>query len=101
MLDDLVQISPQPLPDRELFFKAWITFLKNLDDSAADAWLREAVRLFEGTVGFEQLALSRGQAYPRTYLVGSLPSKRKLLGSNWVPALTPSVASELLNPRSY
>jgi hypothetical protein len=68
MLDDLIQITPRPLHDREAFFKAWILFLKHLDGDPADAWLREAVRISEGTPGLEKLARSRGAARPRIYL---------------------------------
>lgn len=68
MLADLIQISQQPLPDRESFLKAWIAYIENIDDSAADAWLREAVRMTEGAPGLEKLARARGLAHPRSYL---------------------------------
>jgi hypothetical protein len=71
MLDDLVQISPRPLPDREQFLADWIAFLRTQDtpnSSDADAWLREAVRLAHGTSGLETLARAEGQTRPRAYL---------------------------------
>jgi hypothetical protein len=71
MLDDLVQISPRPLPDREQFLADWIAFLRTQDapsGSDVDAWLREAVRLAQGTPGLEALARAEGQTRPRAYL---------------------------------
>jgi hypothetical protein len=71
MLDDLVQISPRPLPDRERFLADWITFLRTQDapsGSNVDAWLREAVRLAQSTLGLEALARAEGQERPRAYL---------------------------------
>jgi hypothetical protein len=71
MLDDLVQISPRPLPDREQFLADWIAFLRTQSapsGSDVDAWLREAVRLAQGTPGLEALALAEGQTRPRAYL---------------------------------
>ena len=68
MLDNLIQISPRPLPDREQFLEKWITFLRTQSDSESDAWLREAVRLAQGTQGLEVLARAEGRARPRAYL---------------------------------
>ncbi len=71
MLDDLVQISPRPLPDQERFLADWIAFLRTQDapsGSDADAWLREAVRLAQGTAGLAELARAEGQTRPRAYL---------------------------------
>ncbi len=71
MLDDLVQISPRPLPDREQFLTEWIAFLRTQSapsGSDVDAWLREAVRLAQGTRGLEALARAEGQTRPRAYL---------------------------------
>ncbi len=71
MLDDLVQISPRPLPDQEQFLPDWIAFLRTQgapSGSAVDAWLREAVRLAQGTPGLEALARAEGQTRPRAYL---------------------------------
>jgi hypothetical protein len=71
MLDDLVQISVRPLPDREQFLADWIAFLRMQDGpsgSDVDAWLREAVRLAQGTPGLEALARAEGQTRPRAYL---------------------------------
>ncbi len=68
MLEDLIQISSRPLPDREAFFKAWIAFLRTQSGPWADVWLREAVRMAEGTAGLEWLARTEGQTHPRAYL---------------------------------
>jgi hypothetical protein len=68
MLDDLIQISPRSLPDREQFLAEWIAFLRAESGADADTWLREAVRLSQGTQGLETLARTEGQARPRAYL---------------------------------
>ena len=71
MLDDLVQISPRPLPDRERFLADWIAFLRTQtgpSGSDVDGWLREAVRLAQGTPGLETLARTEGRTRPRAYL---------------------------------
>jgi len=68
MLEDLIQISPRPLPDREQFLADWLAFLRTQSGSEADAWLREAVRLFQGTPGLEALARTEGKTRPRAYL---------------------------------
>jgi hypothetical protein len=68
MLEDVIQISPQALPDREQFLADWIAFLRTQSGSDADAWLREAVRLSQGTPGMEALARAEGTTRPRAYL---------------------------------
>ncbi|MCL4301290.1 MAG: hypothetical protein KJ077_36650 [Anaerolineae bacterium] len=68
MLEDLVQISPRSLPDREKFLADWIAFLWTQSGSEADGWLREAIRLSEGTPGLARLARTEGQTRPRAYL---------------------------------
>lgn len=68
MLDDLVQVSPRRLPDREQFFADWIAFLRQRTDRESDAWLREALRLSQGTQGLEALARTEGNKRPRAYL---------------------------------
>jgi tetratricopeptide (TPR) repeat protein len=68
MLEDVIQISPQALPDQEQFLADWIAFLRTQSGSDADAWLREAVRLSQGTPGLEALARSEGTTRPRAYL---------------------------------
>ncbi|MBU1749333.1 MAG: hypothetical protein KKA73_16735, partial [Chloroflexi bacterium] len=70
-LNDLVQISPRPLPDQERFLADWIAYLRTQPSpsgSDADAWLREAVRLAQGTAGLADLAQTEGRTRPRAYL---------------------------------
>ncbi len=67
-LDDLIQISPAPLPDRDRFLADWIAFLRAQAGGHADAWLREAVRLAQGAAGLEALARHEGRQRPRVYL---------------------------------
>ena len=66
--EDVIQISPKPLPDLERFWPEWIAFLKEQPGSEADAWLREAIRLSQGTPGLEKLARAEGKQHPRAYL---------------------------------
>jgi len=68
MLEDLIQISPLSLPDQEAFLSGWIDFLRSESGPESDAWLREAIRLSEGTEGLKRLALTEGQKHPRAYL---------------------------------
>ena len=74
-LNDVIQISTKPLPDQERFLPDWIAFLRKEDGANADAWLREAIRLAQGTRGLEELARTEGKKRPRAYL-------------DWVAALT-------------
>jgi hypothetical protein len=67
-LDDIIQLSPQALPDQEQFFLDWIAFLRTQSEPEADAWLREAVRLSQGTAGLESLARTEGVQRPHAYL---------------------------------
>ena len=68
MFDDIIQITPQPLSDQEQFWLDWIAFLRPQSSSDADAWLREAVRLSQGTTGLATLARTEGVQRPRAYL---------------------------------
>jgi hypothetical protein len=68
MLDDIIQISPQALPGQEQFWRDWIAFLRTQSEREADIWLREAVRLSQGTAGLENLARTEGVQRPRAYL---------------------------------
>lgn len=67
-LDDLIQITPAPLPGRDQFLADWIGFLHGQAGGDADALLREAVRLAQGTAGLAALARSEGRQRPRAYL---------------------------------
>jgi len=66
--ESVIQISPKPLPDLERFWPEWIAFLEGQPGSDADARLREAIRLWQGTAGLEKLARSQGKQRPRAYL---------------------------------
>ena len=67
-LNDVIEISTQPLPGYDRFVQDWIDFLRKQAGSEADAWLREAVRLSKGTAGLEELARAEGKKRPRAYL---------------------------------
>ena len=68
MLNDLIQISPQPLPEQAEFLPAWIAYLRPQKGLEADNWLREAVWLSQGVAGLEALARTEGIERPRAYL---------------------------------
>ena len=68
MLEDVIQISTKPLPDQEGFLTDWIAFLREQEGKDADAWLREAIRLSQGTPGLEKLARAEGKKRPRAYV---------------------------------
>ncbi|MBI5715879.1 MAG: hypothetical protein HZC38_20970 [Chloroflexi bacterium] len=67
-IEDIIQISPKPLPDEDAFFKGWITFLRKQSGADVDEWLREAVRLSQGTLGLAEFARTEGVKRPRAYL---------------------------------
>jgi hypothetical protein len=67
-LEDVIQISPRPLPDQVQFLSDWIAFLRKQTGRDADTWLREATRLSQGTPGLEELARAEGKQRPRAYL---------------------------------
>ena len=67
-LDDLIEISPKPLLDRDRFLNDWIALLRKQTGADADAWLREAIRLAQGTPGLEELAHTEGKKRPRAFL---------------------------------
>jgi len=68
MLEDLIRVSERPLPDREPFLRGWIAFLRKQEGTSTDRWLREAIRLLEGTKGLAAFARKEGKAHPRAYL---------------------------------
>ena len=73
MLDDLIRVSDQPLPGRAQFLCAWIDFLRAQESTSADRWLREAIRLLEGTRGLEAFARAEGMATRAPTWTGSPP----------------------------
>lgn len=68
MLHDIIQISTRPLPDYDRFLPDWIAFLREQSAPSADAWLREAIGLSQGTEGLAELARTEGRKRPRAYL---------------------------------
>ena len=67
-LTKVIQILPEPLSGQARFLQDWIAFLRRQSGSDADAWLREAIGLAEGTSGLEKLAREEGKKRPRAYL---------------------------------
>src|SRR5260370_23070074 len=68
LLGDLLELSSKPLPDQDRFMQDWIALLRKQKGAAADAWLREAVRLAHGTAGLGELARTDGRKHPGAYL---------------------------------
>ncbi len=68
LFNQVMQISLSPLPDLAAFWPVWIAFLKEQSGADASAWLREAVRLTQGTDGLAVLARAEGMRHPRAYL---------------------------------
>jgi len=66
-IQDVVEITDRPLPDRDPFLNAWIELLGKEKSPDADRWLREAVRLSGGTEGLEKLAREHGKKRPLAY----------------------------------
>ena len=67
-LSEVIAASPEPLPEQEEFLRAWIALLRGQHGAAADLWLREAIKLSEGTRGLAAFALEEGARHPRAYV---------------------------------
>jgi len=67
-LKDFIQTAPDPLPEQDAFLRKWSAFLRRQNDSLADIWLCEVVRLVEGKAGLERLGRSKGHQRPYIYL---------------------------------
>ncbi|QRK10998.1 hypothetical protein JQX13_13560 [Archangium violaceum] len=68
LMQEWLDISSEPLPDSDVFLRDWVSLLRQRDDSDADAWLREAIRLSQGTRGLRELAFSEPTRHPRAFL---------------------------------
>jgi hypothetical protein len=68
LVQEWLDISSEPLPDRDAFLREWIALLRSHEDPDAHAWLREAVRLAEGAQGLRALAFSQPERHPRAFL---------------------------------
>ena len=103
MLEDLIRVSDRPLPEREPFLRAWIAFLREREGTSADRWLREAIRLLEGTKGLEAFARKEGKAHPRAYLdwLAALQSEGKTTQVVTAARSAPAVAGRSADPRRH
>ncbi len=68
LMQEWLDITSEPLPDREDFLRDWVPLLRQQADPDAEAWLREAIRLSEGTRGLRALAFSEPTRHPRAFL---------------------------------
>ncbi len=67
-LQDVIDISVDPLPDFTEFLKEWMQITQKELEPQFDAWFREAVSLLEGTQGLERLAKLDGSKRPRVFI---------------------------------
>ncbi|PTL77024.1 hypothetical protein [Vitiosangium sp. GDMCC 1.1324] len=68
LMQDWLDISSEPLPDSDVFLRDWVSLLREQDGPDADAWLREAIRLSQGTRGLRELAFSEPSRHPRAFV---------------------------------
>ncbi|HEX8434707.1 hypothetical protein, partial [Archangium sp.] len=68
LMQEWLDITSEPLPEREAFLRDWVPLLRQQRDPDAEAWLREAVRLSEGSRGLRALAFSEPTRHPRAFL---------------------------------
>lgn len=68
LVQEWLDISSEPLPDWDVFLRAWVSLLRQQLDSDADVWLREAIHLSQGTRGLRELAFSEPSRHPRAFL---------------------------------
>ncbi|RMG91035.1 MAG: hypothetical protein D6708_07735 [Candidatus Dadabacteria bacterium] len=65
----MLEVDEAELPDWGAFGKEWIEYLDRMAPSGrVTEWTREAVRLFRGTEGLEELARSRGKDRPSYFI---------------------------------
>ncbi|MFL5351650.1 hypothetical protein [Archangium sp.] len=68
LVQEWLDISSEPLPDFDLFLRDHVALLRERNDPDADVWLREAIRLSQGTRGLRALAFSEPGRHPRAFL---------------------------------
>jgi hypothetical protein len=68
LVQEWFDISSEPLPDSDSFLRDWSALLRQQEGPDADAWLREAVRLSQGTRGLRELAFSEPSRHPRAFV---------------------------------
>jgi len=67
-LDDLIQVTTKPLPDKDRFLADWTGYLQKQSGGDADQLLREAISLSQGVEGLSKFARKHGKKHPRAYL---------------------------------
>lgn len=68
LMQEWLDISSEPLPDSDVFLRDWAALLRQQSGPDAEAWLREAIRLSQGTRGLRELAFSEPTRHPRAFL---------------------------------
>ncbi|MFY0562478.1 hypothetical protein ACN28E_01440 [Archangium lansingense] len=68
LMQEWLDISSEPLPDFDAFLRDWNALLRQQEDPDAEAWLREAIRLSQGTRGLRELAFSEPSRHPRAFV---------------------------------
>lgn len=66
-LDDVINISIDPLPEFNLFLEEWIQVIKSKKEPEFDDWYREAIFLLQGVSGLETIAKNEGVQRPKIY----------------------------------
>ncbi|HEX5752472.1 MAG TPA: hypothetical protein VFZ09_40075 [Archangium sp.] len=68
LVQEWLDLSSEPLPDFDVFLRDWSALLRPQEGPDADAWLREALRLSQGTRGLRELAFSEPSRHPRAFV---------------------------------
>ncbi len=68
LLREWLDLSSEPLPELDAFLRDWVSLLRRQEGPDADAWLREAIRLSQGTRGLRELAFSEPTRHPRAFV---------------------------------
>lgn len=67
-LKDVMNVTTKVFPGKAEFLQQWIEFLRTEKGKRADAYLREAILLAEGTDGIASFAREHGNNHPRAFL---------------------------------
>ena len=68
LVQEWLDISSEPLPGSDVFLSDWLSLLRQQEGPEAEAWLREATRLSQGTRGLRELAFSEPSRHPRAFV---------------------------------
>jgi hypothetical protein len=69
-LEELREVSSEPLPEFDGFLREWEALLRSEEGAGVEAWLREAVRLSRGAQGLLELGREAPGSHPRAWVEG-------------------------------